>query len=175
MEYKLNDQQRKLVQENELLIYSFLRKNHLDVSEFYGCAAEGLCKAAYTYDPEKGFTFSTFAYVVMRNYFLLEMRQESRWRRFRFVSLDAPVHENHNGDQLFIEPSEEGFEDLVEDKMVLRKALASVSFTDKETSVLIAYLKGVAQKEICKTVGLSQPQISRIVKKCRNKLAAAAV
>lgn len=174
MKYVLTDQQRKLVEENELLIYSFLHKNHLDISEYYGCAAEGLCQAAYKYDPSKGFTFATFAYVVMRNQFLHDMRDEKKWRRFGFTSLDAPVYESRDGNQMFLEPSESGFEDAVEDSMVLCKALENVKFTDKEKFVLREHLQGVTQKKTSETIGLSQAQVSRIVIKCRRKLVAAA-
>lgn len=174
MKYVLNDQQRKLVEENELLIYSFLHKNHLDISEYYGCAAEGLCRAAYKYDPSKGFTFATFAYVVMRNQFLHDKRGEKKWKQFGFMSLDAPVYESRDGNQMFLEPSESGFEESVEDRLVLRKALENVKFTDKQKSVLRDHLQGITQKETSKTIGLSQAQVSRIVIKCREKLVAAA-
>lgn len=174
MKYVLSDRQRKLVEENELLIYSFLHKNHLDISEYYGCAAEGLCQAAYTYDPSKGFTFATFAYVVMRNQFLHDVRDEKKWRRFGFMSLDAPVYESHDGNQLFIEPSESGFEDSIEDRMILAKAVASVKFNDREKTIFNKHLQGIPQTKIGQSMGVTQAQISRIVCKCRSKLIAAA-
>lgn len=174
MKYALNDQQRKLVEENERLIYSFLHKNHLDISEYYGCAAEGLCKAAYTFDPSKGFTFATFAYVVMKNQFLHDMRDEKKWRRFGFISLDAPAYESRDGNQLFIEPSESGFEDAVEDRMILAKAVTAVEFNDREKMIFNKHLQGIPQTKIGQSIGVTQAQISRIVRKCRSKLIAAA-
>lgn len=51
-----------------------MNKNRLSlnaVEDWYGCCAEGLCKAALIYNPGKDVKFSTLAYVCMHN----EMRK----------------------------------------------------------------------------------------------------
>ena len=49
----MTEEQRKLVEDNHNLIYSFLQKYHLTIDEYYGLAAIGLCKAGKTYNGQK--------------------------------------------------------------------------------------------------------------------------
>lgn len=70
MSQTLNSTQRKLVEDNHNLIYSFLNSRHLSldaVEDWYGTAAIGLCKAALIYDENQGVKFATFAYICMDN------------------------------------------------------------------------------------------------------------
>lgn len=72
---KLNNEQRKLVEENHNLIYSFLNNQALSINEWYDICAIGLCKAALTFN---GTTkFSTFAYKCMLNSVRSVMRHDS--------------------------------------------------------------------------------------------------
>ena len=61
MSIQLNDEQRKLVEDNHNLIYQYLIDNKLPQDEYYDIAAIGLCKAALKYDTSKG-AFSTYVY-----------------------------------------------------------------------------------------------------------------
>ena len=69
----MTDEQRKLIEDNHNLIYSFLYKYHLEVNEYYDLAAIGLCKAAMTYDSEKA-SFYTYAYKCMFTSVFSEIR-----------------------------------------------------------------------------------------------------
>lgn len=62
---RMTPEQQQLAADNHDLIYGFLRMRGLDVDEWYGTAAIGLCKAAITYAPGKC-TFATYAYKCMR-------------------------------------------------------------------------------------------------------------
>jgi RNA polymerase sigma factor (sigma-70 family) len=66
MNNKLTKQQQELVEKNHNLIYGFANKNKLNIDEYYGILAIGLCKAAKSYEESKG-EFSTFAYNCMKN------------------------------------------------------------------------------------------------------------
>ena len=63
----LTPEQQQLAADNEKLIWFFLRKyaSGSDPQELYGVAAEGLIRAAATYDPARG-KFSTHAMYHMR-------------------------------------------------------------------------------------------------------------
>ena len=77
----LNDAQRKLVEDNHNLIYSFLNGHNLsldDIEDWYGTAAIGLCNAALAFDPKRGTKFSTLAYICMENEVRLTMRRNHR-------------------------------------------------------------------------------------------------
>lgn len=64
----LTPEQQQLAADNEKLIWFFLRKyaSGSDPQELYGVAAEGLIRAASTYDPTRG-KFSTHAMLCMRS------------------------------------------------------------------------------------------------------------
>lgn len=64
----LTPEQQQLVADNEKLIWFFLKKyaSRSDPQELYGVAAEGLIRAAATYDPARG-KFSTHAMYQMRS------------------------------------------------------------------------------------------------------------
>ena len=64
----LTPEQQQLAAENEKLIWFFLNKyaSGSDPQELYGVAAEGLIRAAATYDPARG-KFSTHAMYHMRS------------------------------------------------------------------------------------------------------------
>ena len=70
---KLNNEQRKLVEDNHKLIYFFASKNNIDVDEYYDILALALCQAAYHYDKTKG-AFSTIAMKIMELKMLNEYR-----------------------------------------------------------------------------------------------------
>lgn len=66
MEGQLTKQQQKLVEENHNLIYGFANKKNIDIEKYYDILAIALCKAAKSFDQDKG-KFSTVAYRCMEN------------------------------------------------------------------------------------------------------------
>lgn len=62
----LTDEERKLVEDNHELIYTVANSMGIDLEEFYGVLAIGLCHAAQSYDEKKHhYGFSMFASMVM--------------------------------------------------------------------------------------------------------------
>ena len=76
----LDEQQKKLVEENHNLIYYALGKYRLNQEEYYDILAIGLCKAAIAFDSERS-KFSTFAMNIMYNEFLQHDRNENAMKR----------------------------------------------------------------------------------------------
>ena len=62
----LTEEQRNIVTKNHDLIYAFAHKKNISIDEYYDVLAIGLCKAAKSFDNDKG-EFSTFAYTCMNN------------------------------------------------------------------------------------------------------------
>lgn len=82
----LTPQQQKLVEDNHNLIYSLAYKKNINLDEFYGDLAIGLCKAALAFDENRG-KFSTLAYTSMYNEYKIRLRQitaEEQFHRIRF-------------------------------------------------------------------------------------------
>ena len=78
----LTPEQQQLAADNEKLIWFFLRKyaSRSDPQELYGVAAEGLIRAAATYDPARG-KFSTHAMYHMRSAVDFDQRCAKRKKR----------------------------------------------------------------------------------------------
>ena len=70
---KLNEKQKKLVEDNHKLIYFYAKKYNVDINEYYGTLALALCMAAQYYDETKG-AFSTVAMKMMGFKMLNEYR-----------------------------------------------------------------------------------------------------
>lgn len=78
----LTPEQQQLAADNEKLIWFFLKKyaSGSDPQELYGVAAEGLIRAAATYDPARG-KFSTHAMYHMRSAVGFDQRCAKRKKR----------------------------------------------------------------------------------------------
>ena len=78
----LTPEQQQLAADNEKLIWFFLKKyaSRSDPQELYGVAAEGLIRAAATYDPARG-KFSTHAMYQMRSAVNFNQRCAERKKR----------------------------------------------------------------------------------------------
>ena len=78
----LTPEQQQLAADNEKLIWFFLHKyaSGSDPQELYGVAAEGLIRAAATYDPARG-KFSTHAMYHMRSAVDFDQRCAKRKKR----------------------------------------------------------------------------------------------
>lgn len=78
----LTPEQQQLAADNEKLIWFFLKKyaSRSDPQELYGVAAEGLIRAAATYDPARG-KFSTHAMYHMRSAVGSDQRCAKRKKR----------------------------------------------------------------------------------------------
>lgn len=78
----LTPEQKQLAADNEKLIWFFLKKyaSGSDPQELYGVAAEGLIRAAATYDPARG-KFSTHAMWCMRGAVEFNHRYAKRKKR----------------------------------------------------------------------------------------------
>ncbi len=160
----LTDEQRALVEENHNLIYFFLRKHGYSINEFYGPAAEGLCKAAQSYEASKG-AFSTWALQAMRFSVSAECRKQSRKIETAapIISLDAAYSEESAatlGDAIPGEPSDFSGPEIEE---------FYNSLTEVEKIILCAALNKIPQAQTGARVGMNQPQISRSLKHIREK------
>lgn len=97
----LTPEQQQLAAENEKLIWFFLKKyaSGSDPQELYGVAAEGLIRAAATYDPARG-KFSTHAMYHMRSAFDFDQSCAKRKKRSGKLVL-------HMDDVDAVDPNEE--------------------------------------------------------------------
>lgn len=162
----LTPDQRDMVADNHNLIYGVLNKHNRCIEDWYGCAAVGLCRAAQSYDPGRGFTFSSYAYAVMLNEIRHHLRAARLGKRTAVVvSLDDP----EDPLSIYRVPAAQGNTE--------EEGIANVRFcewwgglnrTEKRMVRLLA--SGMRQSAISNITGMSKPAVSRWVTRARNQL-----
>lgn len=104
----MNDEQKKLAEENISLVYFTLKKyfspNVHDDEDCIAAGMEGLCIAAEGFDPDKG-KFSTYAAQCIRNTVRTELRSRQKHLSNIYLSnvtaseeTDTTFEEYHGGD-----------------------------------------------------------------------------
>jgi len=144
----------KLVNDNEKLAYKvahrFIPKTMVDFEDIKQMALIGLYKAAKGFDDSKGVKFSTFAFRVISNEVLQEMR------KFK--------HTTESTDELKLDITyyETGYDETMDS--------VRVYLDDNEFKIVCMTMDGYNQKEISDAIGLSQSQISRIYVRAKEKV-----
>ena len=165
---KLTEEQKKLVEENHNLIYWFAKKYHISIEEYYDVLAQGLCMAAYHYDPSKC-SFSTYAYLCMNT----EMHVEYRKTLRKSEIPQGNIFHYENAWQLSdLIPTNEKTENKVIDRISYENLISLLNdiLNDKDKEVLSYILNGLTMREIAKIEGTSHQAIHNRMKKIREKV-----
>jgi RNA polymerase sigma factor (sigma-70 family) len=167
-EEMLTAEQKKLVEDNQKLIYFILNKYHYPVDDFYDLAAIGRCKAAAKFDPENGCTFSTYAMQSMWNELSRWKKTDSHYLR-PAVSLDAPLSSGEGSLKEFI--SGDFYMEDVDDTLFSQEILQKARAKEKHKRIFSEWAGGKTLNQIAASYGCSRGRIqqitSRIRKACR--------
>lgn len=133
----------------------------------------GLVKAAQKFDPKLGTEFTTFATPVIKNEILMSMRKNKQ-NIYPDISLNAIIkdEENHIHEYGEFVPDQFNLEDCA-----LSSGLVNVvhEVIEKEKprnkKIIRNYLNGINQTENARICGVSQTQVSRIIKRFRSRIA----
>ena len=150
---KLTCEQQKLVEDNEKLIYWYMNRNRLEVSEWYGFLAIEMCLCAQKFDPSRGSSFSNYFKVRADNALATEYSKLKAQKR------------SHNGMCNLTDVHHEMDYDSVEDIVELKTMLEG-----EHSEILRLKAHGYTQTEIAEMVGLNQGQVSKILMDIRGKL-----
>lgn len=151
-EVPLSYEQKELAEKNHSLIYAFAKQNNVDIDEHYGALAEALCKAARSYDKNKG-KFSTLAYTCMRN--------------------EINMHHRKSNNDIECERIDEGkfdIESIYDDQetnMIAREFEKVLNLLERRTLKLL--IEGLTQKEIADIMDCSAGTVCCRVKSIRDK------
>lgn len=171
---KLNDEQRKLVEQNHNLIYSAMRDFGVyrkKFDDYYDVAAIGLCKAAIYFDETKG-TFSTFAYTHIHSELKKQIRSENALYRKSdkdSVSYNVKISQNDDSntyakDVLLID---ENFEENLIFTLHFKDKLETLKNKDKK--IIMLTVCGYTQEEIGKIFGISRQAVQQHIYKMRHR------
>lgn len=171
MSKTLNDTQRKLVEDNHNLIYSYIHSHKLNldaVEDWYGAAAVGLCKAALIYDESRGCKFSTLAYLCIDNEVKMEMRR-NRKLVAPTLSLHAPINQAVGCCMADIIPDNHDFMFSIYLNDAVAIATKGLSKRDSEFIHLI-FEQGYTQKEVADKFGVSRTLVQRVYSSFKKKI-----
>lgn len=142
------------------IVLKSLNLNPFD-EDLFSIGLIGVVKAANTFNPDKGVKFSAYATPIIRNEILQSFRKK---RIIPTFSLDEP-YDLGNGESVnFSEmiACSSRFEEEVVADMQLEKFFLSLS--EREKKIITLRMLDKTQKEIADICGISQGQVSRIIK-----------
>ena len=161
----------KFILENEALIYLVLKNLKIMYLKdlYYDVGMIGLVKACRTYDKEKGFTFSTYAYNVIKNEILCELKKENteiRKSNKNTISLNTLLSFDGN-EAITLEdkiPDDFNLEEYVETKEENEKLYTMIKTLTKKEQETICLYYGIGYKrlngrEIAEKLGVSRELI----------------
>jgi len=167
----------------KLIAYRWRKRlgKELDFDDLFSTACVGLVKAARTYSAERGTAFSTYAVLLMQNEIFMELRKQRRHRGL--VHLDHQVGEWGTLADL-IEAKDFGSCERMYRHSEVAATLEEVfevirTLTGQQQQILtLYYFDELTQQQIGRELGVSQAQVSRVIKnsirKLRRKLGATA-
>lgn len=159
----------QLVLNNVGMVGIVLKSLNLNVfdEDLFATGLLGLVKAVNKFDFEKGFSFSAYATRVISNEILISFRKKRVSVSF---SLDE-LKDIGNGEEVSyadIIPADANIEDDVVANTLVSQVLGNLPKRERKVIDLISF-QGKDQKETADIIGISQAQVSRILKNARNK------
>ncbi|MBQ8909195.1 MAG: sigma-70 family RNA polymerase sigma factor [Clostridia bacterium] len=166
----------KLVEHNLRLVAYIARKfdnTNIEYEDLIAIGAIGLIKAVKTFKSDKNIRLATYASRCIENEILMQIRKTTKLKND--ISLDNPLCEDYDGNQLVLSDIIPADDDFVEEtvdkpseKQVLDTLIARLGKREREIMVLRYGLEGqdeLTQREVAIKLGISQSYISRLEKR----------
>lgn len=173
----LTKEQQKIVEDNINLVYKFYttygkKYYNFEYDDIIQILSIGLIKAVKAYDETKGL-FSTLAYTCMRNELNMALRSVDKYNKLNVIASLDDIIPNANHDDVFtladIIPCIENVLDYKQIMVSIEQVCNKLS--SKHKRVVYDYIfNGLSQKQISNKYKISQPQVSRIMKKFKDLL-----
>ena len=149
---------------NQGMVGMILKKMNLNIldEDLFATGILGLVKAVNTFDFDKGFAFSTYAAMCIKNEILMTLRKKRVSIAF---SLDDNANLGNEEEVPYLEiiACDRKFEEEVIENELFSEFQKLLSDTEKR--IISLYLNDKKQKEIAEILGISQAHVSRILKK----------
>lgn len=168
---KLNEEQKVLVENNHGLIFKFAKDRDIDIEEYYGLLAIGLCKAALIFDESLGFKFSTIAFRCMyREYrtFIQYLFRDKMVPQYEIISYNTGLN-YLEGDEYYSDLMIEAINNNLSDYSRVNVENFYSHLSDKEKFVLNKILCGYKEREVAVILGCTKQNVGYIKTKIKDK------
>ena len=168
-----------LILKHQNLIYSILKKyNNTHNEDLFQIGMVGLVKAANLFDKSRKVAFSSFAYICISNEILIHFRRQHR-KSFNdyanVISYNALINDD-NGNNCTLEDCL-GYTPDFDEQITKQELYNSIEkiLSPIEKTILISYYglfdtTPVKQIDLSKKLHMSQANVSRIIRRAKNKL-----
>lgn len=166
----------QLVEHNLRLVAYIAKKfenTGIEFEDLISVGAIGLIKAVRTFKVDKNIRLATYASRCIENEILMQIRKTSKIKND--VSLDKPLCEDNDGNQLVLSDILPGEDDVISrtvdepaDRQIINELISKLSAREREIMVLRYGLMGhqeLTQREVAIKLGISQSYISRLEKR----------
>lgn len=147
--------------------YNASLKGLIELEDLQSICFLGLCKAATTYNPDLGNTFTTYSYKVIQNEVNLELRKLSKYKPT--VSIYTPIGEDLELKDT-ISSDLDIFENIQNDQNLQLLHDEIKKLNPRYRKIIELKLQGLTQVQIAKKLNVSQPSIARSYYKIINIL-----
>ncbi len=166
----------KLIEHNLRLVAYIAKKfesSGIEFEDLISIGAIGLIKAVRTFKVDKNIRLATYASRCIENEILMQIRKTSKIKND--ISLDNPLCEDGDGNQLVLADILPGEEDVITqavdepaDKQIINELIGRLNCREREIMILRYGLMGhqeLTQREVALKLGISQSYISRLEKR----------
>ena len=171
----MTEKESKLVEDNLPLARHIAKKwfgrTKLENEDIISAAQYGLVKAAASYDPERGFCFSTYAVRVIENEIRMELRKIKNCPTA--ISLDAEVPGTEELTYADMVPDKRNLFEDAEFKIWLKDKICGLDERSKNAIMIRIHYPEKSQAECGRMMGISQSLFSRRLIDARRKMAGA--
>ena len=166
----------KLIEHNLRLVAYIAKKFEnagIEFEDLISIGAIGLIKAVRTFKVDKNIRLATYASRCIENEILMQIRKTSKIKND--ISLDKPLCEDSDGNQLVLADILPGEDDVITqavdepaDKQIINELIGKLNYREREIMILRYGLMGhqeLTQREVALKLGISQSYISRLEKR----------
>lgn len=168
----MTEREQKLVEDNICLAVHIAKRwfgrTKLENDDVVSAAHYGLAKAAVSFDPDRGFCFTTFAGRCIENEIRIELRKLSR--RCPCVSIDAEVPGTEGLTYADMLPDRKNPFDHIESEMWLTDRIKGLDDRSRNDIRIRILFPDKTQAELAELIGISQSMYSRRLKKAAEKI-----
>lgn len=157
------------------LAWKFKRKlgDKIELDDLQQICKMGLIIAANTFNSNLKFAFSTYAYKVIVNQVYQELRKYSKFNKLNLISLDVFLESPNNETATILDTIKSDID--IENDVILNYNVKLLNkyiskLTLQQQQIINLYLNNKTQYEIAQILKISQPQVSRQLKRIIHEL-----